>query len=198
MKTTMTAVLVLTAVGTWAGDGKSGDCPQGAKTAAAAPAEKSGAKAEEKKAEPVTAQAAFEGLKSLVGHWEAPGPGPEAPKMQVSYRMISNGSTLMETMLAGTPHEMITMYHLDGGDLVLTHYCAAGNQPKMKLDLEASTAKNLRFAFAGGSNISESSMHMHDGSIRLIDADHVEAEWTTYKDGKPEAGSKVFALARKR
>jgi hypothetical protein len=197
MKATILAVLFATAATlSWAGDEKSGDCHKAGKSEASAPAEKSASKADEKKAEPVTPQAAFEGLKTLVGTWEGPAPSAEAPKMQVSYRMISNGTTLMETMFSGTPHEMITMYHLDGSDLVLTHYCAGGNQPRMKLDLKSSAPRDLHFAFAGGSNIPEAGMHMHEGNIRLVDADHVEAEWMTYSAGKPQ-GAKAFSLLRK-
>jgi len=30
---------------------------------------------------------------------------------------------------SGGPQTMLTVYHLDGDDLLLTHYCVAGNQP---------------------------------------------------------------------
>jgi hypothetical protein len=67
----------------------------------------------------------------------------------------------------------------------------------MKLDLAASAARDLHFAFAGGSNIPESGSHMHDGRIRLIDADHIEARWTSYKGATAE-GAHTFALVRQK
>jgi hypothetical protein len=70
------------------------------------------------KKEAVTAQAAFEALKALTGSWEVP---DSKEPMAVTYRVISGSTTVMETTFPGTPHEMITMYHLDGADLVLTH-----------------------------------------------------------------------------
>jgi hypothetical protein len=62
----------------------------------------------------------------------------------------AGGSVVMETMMAGTDYEMINMYHLDGDDLVLTHYCAGGNQPTMRLDRAKATATELPFVFTGG------------------------------------------------
>ena len=54
--------------------------------------------------------------------------------------------------MPGTDHEMVSVYHADGKDVVMTHYCAFGNQPKMKLD-PASKDNELKFVFAGGTNL---------------------------------------------
>ena len=157
----------------------------------------------------VAPRTAFESMKGLAGDWEGPAmmtegagagagaKGEAPPPARVSYRVVSNGAVLMETLFGGTPHEMITMYHLDGDDLVLTHYCAAGNQPKMKLDTATSTDKELRFAFAGGRNITPEGFHMHDARFVLVDADHVEAEWVGQHAGKP-AHTAAFKLTRKK
>ena len=84
----------------------------------------------------VKAQTAFDELKSLAGTWrgeiEGEGGEAEAEKMDEAiheFRVSAAGTVVMETMGPGTEHEMINMYHIDGDDLVLTHYCAGGNQP---------------------------------------------------------------------
>jgi hypothetical protein len=131
----------------------------------------------------VAPRAAFDSLKRLAGEWEgqagvkkeAEAKKPDAPPQKVTYRVVSNGNVVMETLFGGTNHEMITMYHLDGEDLVLTHYCAAGNQPKMKLDTEKSTDRDLRFSFA----------------------DHIESEWAGQQGGKP-GHTAGFKLTRKK
>jgi hypothetical protein len=145
--------------------------------------------AQEKKESP--AAAALEKLKKLAGDWTL----GEGKGTSFSYRVVSSGSAVMETLFPGTPHEMITMYHLDGGDLVLTHYCALGNQPRMKAKL-GGDPKTLAFEFAGGSNLDPASdRHMHEAKIVFVDDDHMRSEWTTFDKGA-KIDTKVFELAR--
>jgi hypothetical protein len=142
------------------------------------------------------ARAAFTRLKALAGEWEGTVTSADGPKTRVVYRVTSGGSTLLEDLFPGTDHEMISMYHLDGDALVLTHYCAMGNQPRMRL---AEASRNeLRFEFAGGANIKpEKDAHMHSGRIVFADADRIEARWAVYEGGKP-IGENAFFLSRKR
>jgi len=140
-------------------------------------------------------QAAWDNLKKLDGEWEGTGNGSPA---KVIYRLVSNGNTVMETLFPGTPHEMITMYHLDGPQLVLTHYCAAGNQPRMTLDKSGSKPGYLVFAFSGGSNMDpKKDGHIHSGRIKVLDLDHIESEWDYFENDKLGHSMK-FVLARKR
>jgi hypothetical protein len=134
--------------------------------------------------------AAFERLKSLVGDWTAKTEhGEHTGDAAVNYRLTAGGSVLMETLFAGTPNEMVTMYYLDGGKLVLTHYCMLHNQPHMTLEA-ASTADVLRFtcdASSGGDNLeSEHAMHMHRGVLTFVDAGHIQTAWTMWVDGKAD------------
>lgn len=151
-------------------------------------------------APPADAKAAFERLKALAGEWEGKAghaEGDMAPAT-VRWETISNGTAVMETLFPGTSHEMRSVYHLDRGDLVLTHYCALGNQPRMKLAPRASTGGELVFEFAGGSNLDAAKdPHIHAGKLRLVSADALEAEWAFWQGGK-QAGANRFVLARKR
>lgn len=141
------------------------------------------------------AKAAFERLKSLAGDWTATIEGQgEAAKIQ--YKVTANGSVLMETLFAGSPHEMVTMYHLDGDDLRLTHYCAAKNQPRLKLDRAASTPDTLIFTFDGGTNFDPSKdMHMHAAEIHFKGPGRVVSRWQSYQ-GDKKGHSAVFDLSK--
>jgi hypothetical protein len=146
-----------------------------------------------------SAKRQFELLKTLAGDWsgKASHGGHEPFEVSVKYQVVSGGSTVMETLFCGTDHEMITMYHLDGNRLILTHYCAAGNQPRMQL-VPTDNPKKLAFKFLDGTNMRpETDMHMHEAKIEILSNDHVKAEWVPYKDGKP-IDPATFDLKRKK
>jgi len=136
----------------------------------------------------------FEKIKTLAGDWiDAEGDGSVA----ASYRVTAGGSAVVETMLPGTPYEMVTVFTIDKDDLVLTHYCAQGNQPHMKA-IKGGEAGTIAFKFDGGGNMkSTNDGHMHDATFTFVDADHVKSTWQYYKDGKP--GEKAeFSHVRKK
>lgn len=141
---------------------------------------------------------AFERLKTLAGTWEGQaGDGQPTTPATVTYRVASGGSVVEETLFPGTPHEMVSMYHLADGRLVMTHYCSMANQPRMKLDERASTPERLVFAFDGGTNFDPAKdVHVHSGVVEWT-GDALRADWTAWAGGK-EAGHKVFELRRKK
>lgn len=143
--------------------------------------------------------AAFDRLKKLAGEWEAAVPMEGAPKGStvVRYRLIAGGSALVETDFAGTDMEMVTVYHRDGDNLLLTHYCMLGNQPQMRAR-PVGDGNELFFEFAGGCNIDPAKdKHMHQARIRFVDDNHVHSEWELFADGKP-AGKHSIDLVRKK
>jgi hypothetical protein len=142
----------------------------------------------------------FERFKQLAGDWVGKitkGSHKDDKEIRVNYKVTSAGSAVVETLGAGTDHEMATVIHKDGEDLVLTHYCALGNQPRMKAERPADGNK-IAFRFTGGSNMkSDKDMHMHAVTYTFVDKDNLKSEWVLYKDGK-EAEIAVFELKRKK
>lgn len=149
-----------------------------------------------------SAQARLEMLKKLAGEWRGKAAHGQnhVDEMTVTYKVTSAGSTVMETLFAGADHEMITMYTLDGDDLVLTHYCSMGNQPRMKAaPANPNHPDVISFACTGhGGNMkSENDPHMHAAELTFVDADHIKAVWTMSVDGKP-GDHASFELERKK
>jgi hypothetical protein len=139
-----------------------------------------------------TTTARFDNLKALAGDWTASGGDGT---VAVTYRVTAGGSAVVETLFPGAPHEMVTVYTIDKGELVLTHYCAEGNQPHMKA-VKSGDASSIAFRFDGGGNIkSPKDGHMHEATITFKDAEHVSSTWVYYKDGKA-AENKEFVLVR--
>ena len=153
----------------------------------------------------MTAEDAFETLKEMAGTWRGTpeGSGDEAQaeaeavgEVVHEIEVSAAGTVVMETMGPGSEYEMINMYHLDGEELVLTHYCAGGNQPTMRLDREASTAERLVFDFTGGTNLDMENGHfIHDMELGILGEDKVVSVWHSWSAGEP-AGGMTFHLAR--
>jgi len=134
---------------------------------------------------PAPSHPGLERMKKLAGTWmEAGKEGKATDKVISVVKVIGGGSVVHETLFPGQPHEMVSVYLLDGGDLVMTHYCVLGNQPRMKADPE-SPAGTIRFAFAGGTNLDPAKdKHMHEGTITFVDDDHIEWSGVAWEGGK--------------
>lgn len=140
---------------------------------------------------------AFAKLKTLQGDWiDADGVFGEKGKVAVTYRVSGAGNTVVETFPVGTPHEMITVYHLDGGQLVLTHYCTSNTQPKMTSS--GLQGNHIAFEFAGGANIDPTtSSHMHSAKIEFVSADEIKSTWVNWNNGKSDHAA-TFRVVRKK
>jgi hypothetical protein len=131
----------------------------------------------------------FDRMKMLVGSWEANGPYGKAV---VEYKLVSSGNALMETMKSDHG-DMVTLYHRDGDGMLATHYCAMGNQPRMRL--RKSSGDALEFGFLDVSNRkSPDDPYVSKLVIRFKDADHVVEEYTWTEGGKE--GRSEFNLTR--
>ncbi len=137
----------------------------------------------------------FERMKTLIGAWKGKtdmGQGPM--EFSVEYRLVSGGSVIEERIFAGTPKEMVTMYHDRQGKLALTHYCMLGNQPAMLL--KSSDAKTLQFDLDATCGLdAKSETHMHSLSITFDNADTITQDWRLFEDGKAKE-SHPFTLKR--
>jgi len=142
----------------------------------------------------------FELIKSLSGDWTGTGgDGTETHAVEIRYRVTAAGTAVEETMFPGTEHEMITMYNLDGPRLMLTHYCAAGNQPQMVAkNWEIDTSpQTIRFAFARATNlVSQKTGHMHEMEMSIAGPDNLVETWTYFQDGVMSHRSR-FEMTRK-
>jgi hypothetical protein len=138
---------------------------------------------------------AFEKLKSLVGEWQ--GKDAKGGTINVSYQLISNGSSLMETLMPAKEPSMVTIYHLDGDNLIMTHYCSMANQPRMRAAAAMGDVKKLDFSFVDATNMaSPADAHMSNLVFTFQDKDHFSQEWTmTHGDQKMPV---VFTLERKK
>jgi len=132
---------------------------------------------------PARSTPAFDQLKSLAGDWE--GKNSPGTPVKVTYKVISNGSVVMEHLQPGKEAEMITMYSLDADRIIVTHYCSAGNQPTMQTAPSPAANGKLDFSFVRLSGAkSPDEGHMAALSLSLPDKDHLTQTWTFIDHGK--------------
>lgn len=134
-------------------------------------------------------------IAALAGEWTHPDEKGKAATVMV-VKVSSNKSIVHATMMPGTPMEMTNVFHLDGASVVMTHYCAMGNQPRMR----ATEGKGGTFVFRtdGVTNLrSADETYMGSVTIRIKDADHFEEDWTSFTKGKEEEHAK-FEYTRKK
>lgn len=149
---------------------------------------------------PSAATKAFDKIKKMEGSWvQIDDKGNVTNTVVSTYHVTAGGSAVIETIFPGTAHEMVTVYYIDKGELVLTHYCMLGNQPRMKADLSNfDKGSQIAFKFCGCGNLKdEKENHMHEAIVTLTSEDRYEAKWDNSENGKC-THSAAFKLARKK
>jgi len=139
------------------------------------------------------AQKSFDELKTLAGVWKGtvtanpPQPDWDNKPVWASLRVTSRGNAIVHEMKEpGTPDDMthddpITMFYLDGDQLVLTHYCDAGNRPRMAAK-KSVDGKTIDFDFMDVAGSTQYG-HMHHAAFTIIDANHHTEDWTFMMPG---------------
>lgn len=137
------------------------------------------------------AAAAFNNLKGLAGEWQSK---DESGKQQtVTWKVVSGGSVVMESM---QEESMVSMFHLDNNRLIMTHYCAAQNQPRMQ-GQASDDGKTFTFEFLDATNLaSPADGHMRKLVLKIQDKDHFTEQWFFSQGGKDNQHG-VFQLTRK-
>lgn len=141
-------------------------------------------------------QSLLERVQSLEGEWTLVDPQTGEVVTASVFTTSSGGSTVREVMFPGTSHEMTNMYHMDGSTLVMTHYCAVGNQPRMRAT--GATGNEIAFKFDSVTNKTSANQHcMGEMTIEFKDADHIVQKWRNV-GGDHHGEGATFELARKK
>ncbi len=127
--------------------------------------------------------------------------GAETDMIGSTFRLTAAGSALVEVMAPGSPEgfEMVNMYHADGDRVLMTHYCAAGNQPRMVV--KATDDDNrLVLQFESVTNLaSPDANHMHHAEYIFHGDDRLTTLWWSMQDGKVNEDEHVtIELKRKK
>lgn len=131
----------------------------------------------------------FKRLAAALGAWQAK--GPDGKPILAWYKLIAGGTVLHQTMRFGDEPEMVSVWHLNGKHLDMTHYCSANNQPRMRAVPETAKKpedlKAVEFAYVDATNLeSPEASRMSNMKLVIEDADHITEYWTWEEKGKKQ------------
>lgn len=140
----------------------------------------------------IESRMAFDRLKTLTGTWDSVDKAKRSRPSVATYSMTGGGHVLVE-VLAG----MSTAYHLDNGQLMLTHYCGAGNQPRMRVKSIEDGGRRISFEIYDITNLASPDAYRstHLDVVFLSD-DRVELAYKGLAAGKES--TQVFQLSRQK
>ena len=135
------------------------------------------------------AETAFERLRALSGHWQGTfawsGARTASGKLDAEYYVTGNGSALVENLIMDGAPSMTSVYHLDGADLRMTHYCAAQNQPRLKASAVDLDRGQITFSFVDITNLrSPTAGHVDGLDVHFLGSDHVTLRYHFKANGK--------------
>lgn len=144
----------------------------------------------------------FDRMRGLVGAWEGTlewsGGRTGSGRLRANYHLAGAGSVLVEDLLMDESSDvpsMSTVYHLDGKDLRMTHYCAANNQPRLKATMIDETTGSASFAFIDVTNAGAHPAYVDGFSMHIIDADHLNIKFE-FGGASPKRGTENIVLHR--
>jgi hypothetical protein len=141
----------------------------------------------------------FNLIKALAGDWQGSyewiGENRKGP-MNARYYLTGNGTAVVEDLIMDGNPNMTTVYHMDGADVRATHYCAAGNQPRLKATSTDGDNKLVKFHMVDITNMpNPEAGHVRDLELQLTSPRRITILFTFVGSGKESV--ERIELARK-
>ncbi len=120
---------------------------------------------------------ALNSIKALAGNWKGTfqSIGKKSNgQMNAHYYLTGNGTAVVEDLINDGKIVMSSVYHLDGADLRATHYCAAGNQPHLKMVAMDAQQHTIRFDMTSITNMATpNAAYVHSLEVTIEDENHI-------------------------
>jgi hypothetical protein len=141
-----------------------------------------------------TAATAFDNIKGMAGEWV--GKDDDGEPATLTMEVTSGGTAVMEKLTPGDHPCMISMYHLDGDKLMMTHYCARNNQPRLRATSIDTKKNTVAFDFIDATNMATpQDGHIHKLTLMHPDSEHLNEQWS-WREGDKESAM-LFQFKRK-
>jgi len=141
-------------------------------------------------AQPSAASKTFERIRGLSGDWEGSlewsGARSGTGRVRATYRETGFGSAVVEDLIMdeGSVPSMTSVYHLDGSDLRMTHFCGAANQPRLKASGIDEGQGIVQFSFVDATGLAEHPAHVVAFEMRFLPGGRLALLFTFDAAGK--------------
>jgi hypothetical protein len=129
---------------------------------------------------------AFEKFKSLVGKWKAK--TEKGFDAYIYFESVSNGTAVHERFIdeGDKVHSnIVTVYFRDKEALMANHFCAMGNQPRLRTTQIAADLSEMTFSLLDITNLkTPEAAHMYKVTYKFQDPNHMATIWTMRQGGK--------------
>jgi hypothetical protein len=152
----------------------------------------------------IDSSAAFKRLTTLIGTWDVSERDNPNTKEIATYTFAGRGVLAEDLRAPGDAKasvmgHMYTAYHLDKGTLVMTHFCGAGNQPRMRVTSVTDGGRKISFQMYDITNLATAESFRSDAvDVIFLAEDRVDL---VYHGSRGPGGSikseQVFQLRRR-
>lgn len=129
---------------------------------------------------------AFEKFKSLVGKWKSR--TEKGFDAYIYFEAVSNGTAIHERFIdeGDKVHSnLVTVYFRDRDALMANHFCAMGNQPRLRTTHIAGDLSEVTFSLLDITNLkTPEAAHMYKVTYKFQDPNHMATIWTMRQGGK--------------
>jgi hypothetical protein len=138
-------------------------------------------------------RALYDRFKKLAGMWE--GSSTKGWTERENIRIIAGQSAVLFDSFDAHPGEaMLTLVHMDGDRLMLTHYCIAKNQPRLVASSISDDGRTVTFTFLDATNLASRDVgHMDKVRFEFADESHYASQWTWYQNGHEDWMEKIVS-----
>jgi hypothetical protein len=138
-------------------------------------------------------RALYDRFKKLAGVWE--GNSTKGWTERETVKVIAGESAVLFESFDAHPGEtMLTLVHMDGDRLMITHYCVAKNQPRLVATSISDDGKTVIFTFLDATNLASRDVgHMDKVKFEFADESHYTSQWTWYQNGHEDWMEKIVS-----
>lgn len=101
--------------------------------------------------------------------------------VKLTYEPVSGGHAVLERLKMGDQPEMVSIYHQEGDQMMMTHYCSSNTQPRLRTRTIPEDLSEFRFEFVDSTNILKANwMNITWVKLEFPGPDRIRQTWKSH------------------